>query len=97
MDAIVSAAEVALFAAAIVYFGRPWLRARRLGVAVPLVRILAWRLEGVPPDLIVDAYLAQRTAGHELPLAAFHRTWMANRDRITNASELARHTREETT
>ena len=94
MDAIGYAAEIALFAAAIVYVARPWVRARRLGVAVPLTRILAWRVGGVPPDLLVDAYLAQRSAGQELPFSAFQQAWLANRDRIANAAELARYTRE---
>ena len=94
VDTIVYAVEAAVLLAGIVYVGWPWMRARRLGVPVPLSRVVSWRIGGVPPDLIIDAYAAQRSGDEKLPLVAFQQAWLANRERITNAAELARYTRE---
>jgi len=94
MSTLVYAAESALLIAGLVWFVRPWIRARRLGAPLPLDRVFAWRIGGLPPDLIVDAYLAERAAGHEHRWNDLQDTWLTNRNRITNAAELARFARE---
>jgi len=88
---------VVLFALLIVaaLFGRlamTWLRAYLFGIPVSVVQILAMRLRGVPPGLVVDSVMALVQRGYRYdPLMYVHAEslYLARRGEIESSSQLA--------
>jgi uncharacterized protein YqfA (UPF0365 family) len=69
-------------------FFRAWVRAIMNGFPVPLISIIAMRLRGVPPILLVDAYTALRRAGNETTVRKVEGTYLANRTRVRTSQDL---------
>ena len=76
------------FCWAVVLIVGPWLRAFCGGAPVPLMLILAMRLRGNKPGLIIDAYLAMRKKGKEPDLAAIESAYIANKGSLHTVQDL---------
>ena len=94
MSDLVILADAAVTAWILYLFLRPWLHARRLGIAISVPWVLNQRIGGGPPILLIDAFVAQRRLGDELPMRIIEAAWQANRKNISNARDLARFARE---
>jgi uncharacterized protein YqfA (UPF0365 family) len=69
-------------------FFRAWVRALMNGFPVPLMSIIAMRLRGVPPMLLVEAYTALRRTGNETTVREVEETYLANRTRVRTSQDL---------
>ena len=69
---------------------RPWLRVLLSGGKVSAIEILAMRLRGNPPSLLIDAYLALLMSDSTVPIARVERIYVANKSRILFADDLVR-------
>jgi hypothetical protein len=76
---------IAVFAA----LTRPWLRGFLYGAPVPLIHILAMRLRGNPPMMLIDAYIALRRSGIETTIAEVENIYIDCRTRVRDAGDLA--------
>jgi hypothetical protein len=94
MSTLVYLADAAFLSWALYLIVRPWLRARRLRVKLSFYYVFRLRIDGVPPLLVLDAYVTQRNLGDEIPLAVMESAWRANRKNIRHARDLARYARE---
>lgn len=68
---------------------RPWLRAFLGGAPVPLVNILAMRLRGNPPGLLIDVFLALRQRGIAATMQDVEKTYIARKGEGLDVSRLA--------
>ena len=73
---------------------RPWIRMKMMGGRGTLVQVLAMRLRGTPPNLIIDAYTSLLHSGVEVHLREVESQYVANRAKTTSALELMEHVRE---
>ena len=67
---------------------RPWLKSFMYGTPVPMFNILAMRLRGNPPNLLIDAYIALRRAGEQFTIADVENAYIDNKNRIASSDEL---------
>jgi uncharacterized protein YqfA (UPF0365 family) len=77
-------ATLAIFVALL----RPWLRAFLSGTPVTAIRILAMRLRGNPPDLLVDAYGTLKRGGSSVSIDELETAYMDARSRVATAEDL---------
>jgi uncharacterized protein YqfA (UPF0365 family) len=74
--------------AVVVLLGRPWLRAFMHGTPVPFVHIVAMRLRGNPPSLLIDAYISLRRAGIAITIGELENTYIDAKNRIVTTADL---------
>jgi uncharacterized protein YqfA (UPF0365 family) len=82
---LVTVLIVLVFAVAL----RPWARALAARAPVSLGEILAMRLRGNPPGLIIDAYLILIRRGLSASLQRVENTYQAHKGQVMDASQLA--------
>jgi uncharacterized protein YqfA (UPF0365 family) len=87
--AVAVVAVFGLFVLALfVFLGGPWLRAFLHGTPVPLVRIVAMRLRGNSPSLLIDAYIALRRAGVATTMDEVENAYIDAKQRILTSDDL---------
>jgi len=64
------------------------LRAALNAAPVPLVRIVAMRLRGNPPTLLIDAYIALKRAGMSVTISDVENVYIDSRNRVSTSSDL---------
>lgn len=69
--------------------GRIWVRALVNGTPVSFLRILAMRLRGSPPGLLVDAYVALSRDGSPATLDDVEKAFLDSGNRMLSSGELA--------
>ncbi|MDP6718159.1 MAG: flotillin-like FloA family protein [Pirellulaceae bacterium] len=74
--------------AVIVLLVRPWLRAALNAAPVPLIPIVAMRLRGNPPTLLIDAYIALKHAGMSTTIGDVENVYIDNRNRVSTSDDL---------
>ncbi len=93
-------AIVAVFAliaiAIVVLVGRPWLRAFMHGTPVSFVQIVAMRLRGNPPSILIDAYIALKRAGIATSIGEVENAYIDARNRILTSDDLVEFIRKRT-
>jgi len=67
---------------------RPWFRTLAAGEAIPFPQIVALRLRGNPPDLLVDAYITLKKLGVQVTMPSVEATYVAKRNSIHEAYDL---------
>lgn len=67
---------------------RPWIRLKMSGGRGSLLHIMAMRLRGTPPMMIVEAYTSLLHSGEEVRLMEVESTYVANRTKIMDARDL---------
>jgi uncharacterized protein YqfA (UPF0365 family) len=86
-----------LFAVMLVLFlavARPWLRAKMTGGRVSVFDILGMQLRGSPPALLIEAYQTLLMQGVKVSIGQVERDYIANRERVATAGDLAQIVRE---
>jgi uncharacterized protein YqfA (UPF0365 family) len=68
---------------------RPWLRAFLSGVPVSMFDVLAMRLRGNPPGLLIDTLLVLKHRGVEASMADIESTYLANKGQVHQPARLA--------
>ena len=90
---IVAVAILAVFAlilfTVLLLLVRPWLRAALNAVPVSLLHIVAMRLRGNPPMLLVDAYIALNRAGRSVTISDVEKVYIDNRNWVSTSNDLA--------
>jgi hypothetical protein len=94
MSTLVYLADAAFLSWVLYLIVRPWIRARRLRVRLSLFSVFRMRVDGVPPLLLLDAYVTQRNLRDEIPLSVIESAWRANCKNIRHARDLARYARD---
>lgn len=96
MDSVIWVVAMVVFAIFVLFsgggfflLGRPWLRGLLYGTPVPFVRILAMRLRGNPPLLLIDAYIALQRAGVSATIDDVENVYIDSRTRIVTSDDLA--------
>ena len=74
----------AIFVALIV----PWLRAHLHGSPVSLPHIVAMRLRGTPPTLIIEAHATLKRAGMSATVVDVEKNYLDNKRRILTSQDL---------
>ena len=77
-----------IFMAISILLIRPWLRAFLHGAPVSLLHIIAMRLRGNPPTLLIDAYIALQRANIRATLADVENTYIDTKNQITTSDDL---------
>jgi uncharacterized protein YqfA (UPF0365 family) len=72
----------------IALYGRIWLRALLSGARVTFPVLVAMRLRGNPPKIIVDAYVGLIHAGTDVSLAQVESLYIANKMEAYSSREL---------
>lgn len=89
---IVAVAMLAVFAlilfAVFALLGGPWLRAALNAAPVPLFHIVAMRLRGNPPTLLIDAYIALKRAGMSVTISDVEDVYIDSRNRVSTSGDL---------
>ena len=89
---IVAVAILAVFAlilfAVLLLLVRPWLRAALNAAPVSLLHIVAMRLRGNPPMLLVDAYIALNRAGRSVTISDVENMSIDNRNWVSTSNDL---------
>lgn len=67
---------------------RPWIRLKMTGGRGTLLQIIAMRLRGTPPMMIVEAYTSLLHAGEDVRLMEVESTYVANRTKIADVRDL---------
>jgi hypothetical protein len=67
---------------------RPWLRAVLHGAPVSPIQIVAMRLRGNPPVLLIDAYIALKRAGLSETIGDVENVYIDARNRVTTSDDL---------
>jgi uncharacterized protein YqfA (UPF0365 family) len=67
---------------------RLWLRAALVGAPVSLLRILAMRLRGNRPGLLIDAYVRLRLERVMTTIEAVEKVYIENRNRVYTTDDL---------
>ena len=67
---------------------RPWLRAFLHGTPVSLLRIVAMRLRGNPPWLLIDAYGTLKRAGSNVTMSDVEIAYIDARNQILTSDDL---------
>ena len=67
---------------------RPWLRACLHGTPVPFPQIIAMRLRGNPPILLIDAYINLRRAEISTTIGEVENVYIDSRSRILTSDDL---------
>ncbi len=85
-------AMVAFFALIVlaVFFllARPWLSAFLNGTPVSLIHILAMRLRGNPPVLLIDAYIALNRAGIAATMVDVEKVYLDGKNHVFTSDDL---------
>jgi uncharacterized protein YqfA (UPF0365 family) len=81
---------VLIVIAVVVLLGRPWFRAFMHGTPVALVSIVAMRLRGNPPSILVDAYIALKRAGVSTSIGEVENAYIDARNRIVTSDDLVK-------
>ena len=68
---------------------KPWIKALLCGCPVPLFALLAMRLRGNPPALLIDAYVILKKAGVPAEISFVEATYLACPLGATTAESLA--------
>ena len=91
---IIAVVVAAIFIFALILFGvllfRPWLRAALNAAPVSLIHILAMRLRGNPPTLLIDTYIALKRAGMSLTISDVENVYIDNRNQVSTSDDLAK-------
>jgi uncharacterized protein YqfA (UPF0365 family) len=66
----------------------PWLRAWLHGAPVPVFQVIAMRLRGNPPNLLIDAYIALKRAGLPASIADVENKYIDARNRVLTSDDL---------
>ena len=66
----------------------PWLRAFLQGSPVSLHHIVAMRLRGTPPTLVIESYASLKRAGMSTTAADIEKNYLDNRHRIFTSQDL---------
>ena len=77
----------ALILFAVFVLVRPWLRAALNAAPVSLFPIVAMRLLGNPPTLLIDAYIALKHAGMSVTIGDVD-VYVENRNRVSTSDDL---------
>jgi len=89
---LVAIAMTAFFAliaiALVVLVGRPWLRAFLHGTPVSVVQIVAMRLRGNPPLILIDAYIALKRARISTTIGEVENAYINWHNRIATSDDL---------
>lgn len=72
---------------------RPWIRLKMTGGRGSLLQIMAMRIRGTPPMMIVEAYTSLLHSGEDVRLMEVESTYVANRAKIMDARDLMEHVR----
>lgn len=72
---------------------RPWIRLKMTGGRGSLLQIMAMRLRGTPPMMIVEAYTSLLHSGEDVRLMEVESTYVANRTTIMDVRDLMDHVR----
>jgi uncharacterized protein YqfA (UPF0365 family) len=67
---------------------RPWLRAFLHGAPVSIFHIVAMRLRGNPPWLLIDAYIALRRADLGVTIGDIENAFVGGRNRVLTSEDL---------
>jgi uncharacterized protein YqfA (UPF0365 family) len=67
---------------------RPWFRAFLYGTPVLATDVIAMRLRGNPPTLLVDAYITLQRAGITATIKDVENAYIDNRNRILTSDDL---------
>ena len=82
---LIAALVVAAFFVTLV---RPWLRGVLYGAPVSLIQVVAMRLRGNPPMMLIDSYIALRRSGVNATIADVENVYIDCRNRVRNAGDL---------
>ncbi len=74
--------------AVVVLVLRPWLRAFLHGTPVALVQIVAMRLRGNPPSILIDAYIALKRASVSTTIGEVENAYIDAKNRIVTSDDL---------
>lgn len=77
-----------IMVAVLVLVGRHWLRAFLHGTPVPLISIIAMRLRGNPPSLLIDAYIMLRRAQISTTIGDVENAYIDARNRVATSDDL---------
>ena len=66
----------------------PWLRAFLQGSPVSLPHIVAMRLRGTPPTLVIEAYATLKRSGMSTTAANIEKKYLDNKHRIFTSQDL---------
>jgi len=84
----ISAFFALIFIAVAVLVGRPWFRAFLHGTPVALVQIVAMRLRGNPPSILIDAYIALKRASISTTIDEVENAYIDAKNRIVTSDDL---------
>ena len=77
-----------VFGVLYVSYGRIWLRSLSSGFFVPFPEMLKMRLRGLPPALIVEAYILLNKTGVPITTGDLEALYLEHPDRIRTSSDL---------
>ncbi|MBL4884973.1 MAG: flotillin-like FloA family protein [Planctomycetaceae bacterium] len=67
---------------------RPWLRAFLNAAPISFICVLAMRIRGNPPILLIDTYISLKHAGIAATISEVEVVYIENRNRIANSDDL---------
>lgn len=91
---IVTAVMLVTFLGIVFALFRPWIRLKLLGGHGSLIHIVAMRLRGTPPMLIIDAYTALLQSGEDVRLHDVESQYVVHRATIMDVRDLIEKVRE---
>ena len=79
-----------LFVQFMLYLAHPWFKSVLSGAPVSVLQVVAMRLRGNPPGLILDAYVQMTKRGQRISLDVIEATYMAHPGNAASVEALVR-------